>query len=295
MITLIHSDDMAATPHVTEDMLRSWREGTLDGFSVIANGTARDAVARALQAEPNRAVRIVVHLNLSEGPSSAPPELVPLLVDGRGILKHTFTTLLRAWHGSSAAAKQRLGEQIAREWSAQIAEVQRIAAPRSVAGVDGHMHVHMPPFLFDIAARLAAGAGIPSIRISREPFYLARARDLIGMSYYVNALKQIVLRLCAPRAAEIARRHGLSAADRIVGVLYTGRMTAARARAGIAAAKRSGAMSTEVLFHVGRADETERERWTGRAFIGDFYLSPWRDVERREAAALRAQLQGKAR
>jgi hypothetical protein len=77
-----------------------------------------------------------------------------------------------------------------------------------------------------------------------------------------------------------------SSPDALVGVLYTGRMTAAAAKAGIEAARRHGAREVEVIFHIGRADEEELPRWGGLPEIGAFYLSSARDREYEELQRL---------
>ena len=286
MVLHIHSDDMGATAHVTQRMLASWRAGVLTGFSVLANGTACDHMATVLAAEADRPARIACHLNLSEGPSSAPAELVPLLVDSEGNLRHTFGSLILAWIKN----RQALTRQVEIEWRAQIQALQRCIAPRRLAVVDGHMHVHMLPFLFPAAARLAAGADIPSIRVSREPLFAASAKDLLTPYFGVNLVKHAILRVCSSLAVPAARRHGLSWPTRIIGILYSGHMMVAAAQAGISAARRKNAAEVEIVFHVGRAADDERDRWKGRESIGAFYGSWLRDAEYDEAAKLVARL-----
>src|ERR1035437_1864546 len=143
--------------------------GYLDGFSVMANGEAWQPTKEALVKEATRPARLIAHLNLSEGPSSATPSQVPLLVDDEGNLKHGFGSLAALWLKGSDGLRQALLMQVEQEWRAQICRVSEMVAPRVVNGVDGHVHVHMLPFLFPIAARLAHEAGIPVIRVSREP------------------------------------------------------------------------------------------------------------------------------
>src|SRR5262249_22475465 len=95
-----------------------------------------------------------------------------------------------------------------------------------------------------------------------------------------------VLKACAAINAPKARKAGLAAADRMVGILYTGDMTTERALAGLRAARNRRAGVVEVVFHVGRADEAERPRWAGRDFLADFYCAASRDSEFDEAAKL---------
>ncbi|HEY3998534.1 MAG TPA: ChbG/HpnK family deacetylase [Candidatus Xenobia bacterium] len=277
----VHSDDVGATAAVTEQTLDCWRQGVLTGFSVLANGEALGRLATVLSEEAGRGVRIACHLNLSEGPSSAPAADVPLLVDRQGHLRHTFGSLILTW----LRARGELTRQVETEWQAQVAALQARLSPRSVHAVDGHMHVHMLPFLFPAAARVAAASRVRSIRMAREPLYLASPRWPV-----INLVKWAVLRFCSGFAEPFARRAGLTWPDRLVGILYSGHMTVEAAWAGLAAARREGARHVEVVFHVGRAAEAETGRWQGREFMAEFYRSEWRDRELQEAARLKARL-----
>lgn len=287
----LHTDDLAATDNMTKAMLDRWLHGFLDGFSVMANGEAAHATCLALASESGRPARLMAHLNLSEGPSSALPEQVPLLVDDEGKLKHGFASLALMWLTGLPALRQNLLNQVKIEWRAQISQVVELIAPRQVNGVDGHLHVQMLPFLFPIASTLAIEFGIPAIRVSREPFHLERGWcDLFALPVLINLLKHIVLRCCARSAEVVVRQQGLSAPDLVVGVMYSGRMTAAAALAGVREAQRLGVDSVEVLFHVGRATNQERTRWGKRQALADFPCAALRDVEFAELALLHERL-----
>jgi predicted glycoside hydrolase/deacetylase ChbG (UPF0249 family) len=287
----LHTDDLAATESMSKGMLDRWMHGYLDGFSIMANGEALQMCRNVLMSTAERPARLIAHLNLSEGPSSAPAAEVPLLVDEEGNLNHGFASMALLWIRSSPEQRQALQMQVELEWRAQMRRIIEMAAPRSVNGVDGHLHIHMLPFLFPIAARLAQEFGIGSIRVTREPFHLEHGwRDLFRVPVLINLLKHMVLRTCSVSARKVVRRTGLQSLDYVVGVMYSGRMTAASAWAGIAAAQRDGAQSVEVLFHVGRASEQERSRWGRHHAIADFPCSEQRDHEFVELALLHQRL-----
>jgi predicted glycoside hydrolase/deacetylase ChbG (UPF0249 family) len=289
----LHTDDLAATESMSKGMLDRWMHGYLDGFSIMANGEAAQTCRDTLTAAAARPARLIAHLNLTEGPSAVPPSEVPLLVDHNGQLKHGFASLALLWLKSSPKQRKALQDQVEREWRAQLAQISELVKPRELNGVDGHLHIHMLPFLFPIAARLACERGIGSIRITQEPFHLERGwRDLLVVPVLVNLIKHVVLRVCSVRARKVARQMKLSAPDYVVGVLYSGRMTAASAWAGITEAKQRNARSVEVLFHVGRASEQERTRWGERHAFAEFPCSTQRDQEFAELALLHQRLSG---
>jgi hypothetical protein len=178
--------------------------------------------------------------------------------------------------------REQLVNQIEVEWRAQIRAVQACVSPRRVDAVDGHMHLHMLPFLFPIAAKLASEEGILNIRISKEPFYFSSFKDLLLPFYWVNCVKHFILKACAVNATWVARKQGLSYPEEVLGILYSGKMSLSRICSGVRVAQRSGAENVEVIVHFGRALSEEAGRWRSNPAIGDFYLSEWRDKERLE-------------
>jgi chitin disaccharide deacetylase len=293
---IFHSDDAGATPRVTEQILQAWRGGLIDSQSILANGDALELLERELAAESQRPLRIAVHLNLSEGAPLSAVSSVPLLVGTDGSFNCTFGRLIKTWTTGSRKTRADLSSQVEAEWRQQIVRVRAVAGRRTVSALDGHQHLHMLPFLFPIAARLAKESGIPEIRVSREAFHLSpTVSDNLTPGFAINVIKHCVLRACAVRARAVLAGSGLASPDALVGVLFTGRMTEAVAAAGIRASRRRGLRRIEVLFHVGGALAEESGRWKSSPRIGEFYLSPNRDAELTELAKLRQTLVRAAR
>lgn len=278
-----HSDDLGITHQSTKHLLEAWRSGHLDGFSIIANGDAIDEIPDGLAGEAERGARIAVHFNLTEGRSSMPPSGVPLLVDSRGELKHTFGSLMLAILFATSARRNELIRQIAAECTAQISAVRALCGVRVVTAVDGHNHIHMIPGVFTAVAQATRDAGIPEIRISSEPFFQETWRDWLQPFWWINLIKHVLLRILSISGRRVAQRYCLKSPDVIIGVLYSGRMTAARALRGIEAAV--GASKVEIVFHIGRANLSEVARWRHSAY-SSFQLSKWRDIERAEVCHL---------
>lgn len=278
--TLFHSDDFGFTPNITRRIGEAWSAGYLDGFSILANGYACDVAQAILADQATLRARISVHLNLCEGPALIRTGDRGLITDSEGNLNCSVGGLWSQWMISSADIRKELLIQIETEWRKQIAAVVDLCRPRAVTAVDGHMHVHMLPFLFPVAADLAVEFGVPEIRISRERFHLSPDwRDSMNVGFSANIAKHIACRHWAKSARRIARAKGLRSPDALVGLLYTGRMTARAARAGMEASRRAGAETVEVLFHVGRASADEKQYWLKNARAGAFPLSDKRDAE----------------
>lgn len=292
MKVILHTDDIGITRASTAGIVEAWRAGALDGFSVIANGDAVADVRDVLAQDAERPARIAVHFNLTEGPSSAPQQAVSDLVSHDGRFRYGFGGVLLAALHPSAARRRRLAQQVETECRAQIRAVREICGGRVVAALDGHNHVHTIPGVFGAVLRAAAGEGIPEVRVSREPFHLASLRDLVQPFWWINLIKHVLLRTFSIGAAAKVGRAGLRSPDRMVGILYTGVMTAARARRGVAAARAAGAATVELVFHVGRAVPGEADRWGGDGFYARFHLSEARDRERDAVLVLARELAG---
>lgn len=292
MRIVFHADDAGATAAITERILQAWQLGWLESFSIITNGEACGKISNALRSDPSRAVRLAVHLNLSEGfPAMAVSE-VSMLVNSHGVLKHSFMSLVSLWAKSSAARRRELVRQIESEWHAQLRRAKEICDPRTVNAIDSHNHVHMLPFLFPIALQLAKEERIGEIRISREPLFVSgRPEETLRIQFLVNIVKHFLLRFLAEKAERQREVTNISSGGALVGVFYTGMMSEAAARAGIQAAQQAGETSVEVVFHIGRATNSESSRWEHMPKVASFFLSPQRDEE---FEALRKLREGKS-
>jgi len=283
----IHSDDVGITFSSTHRILSAWEDGLIDGFSILANGPATPVVYDRLAVNPQTPARLSVHLNLSEGPCSAPRESVPSLPDREGNLHWGFPTLWARWMSGSAGSRARWLEQIEVEWRAQISRVARGVAPRPIMALDGHNHLHMLPFLFGTALGLAREYRVPQVRFSMEPRHPPHPPSrLLSVPFWINGLKFLVLRLCCRMARERFPIPRELRTIPVVGILSSGRMTAQSALAGLEGARRGGISEIECVFHVGRMEPGEVESWKCRLSARRFFSSPWRQREYEELSAL---------
>lgn len=285
-----HADDMGATPSMTTRICEAWAMGLIDSFSVFGGCDHPELIGFRLNSHPDRPARIAVHLNLWEGRPLTPASKVGLLIDGSGHFNGNFLQMLiRGLIGGSPRDKHRLLDQVEREWRAQIENVQELIVGRPLGAIDGHLHLHMVPWLFRLAVRLAEDYGIPEIRTVREPFHLSRnPREWQSSRFLANCVKHRVLAVLGGSNAELSQRSGLSSPDQTIGVLYSGMMSSANVLSGVDAATRRGAERIEVLVHIGRADPSELGRWNGNARRASFAMSAARDVEYQELIRLRA-------
>ncbi len=285
---IYHSDDMGATLSITTRLIEAWERGLLDGFSIFADSAYLTDIQKSLCGAPNKAARIAIHLNLWEGKSLLPASEVPSLVDRDGYFRVGFIDILKRYMLGSGKQKNALIGEVEREWDAQIKKVVDSVKPRAISALDGHVHIHMLPFLFKIAARLAKKYGIPEIRMVAEPYHFSRKfSECLSIDFIKNMVKHMVLSVCVHFDARIAREMGVGHPEAMIGILYSGMMSEANVVSGINAAMKKRFKKIEVLMHIGRASETELARWKGDRKKACFVLSPRRDVEYKELACLR--------
>jgi len=214
---IVNADDLGWTDGVNRGIADAHRQGLVTSTSLLANGRAFDSALDVARGNP--ALGVGVHLNLSDGPPTAPPENVRGLLNSENCLEDGPETLLLR-----IASRSLPLEEIEREWDAQIQKVRE--AGIHPTHVDGHKHVQMLPGLFEIAVRLAKKHGIRAIRVSHEESRLRAVLATDGEQKTGVVLKQGVqargLKLLAPDAREMANRQGLVTTDYFCGIAQTG-------------------------------------------------------------------------
>jgi len=285
MRILVSADDLGLTKGITDGILLAHREGVLSSTSVLAGGEAFDYAMEQWRSRPTLA--LTAHLNLMEGPSSAPARDVDLLVDARGEMALSFVQLLGLSLKLRGAARERLRGQIRDELDAQLHAVAAAAGPQWQPRVDGHQHYHLIPIVLEALLELHERWNFSWVRVTDEPFFLARPLAPALPNYLgPNLAKHGILKVLSRRAKKELARKGIPHCRWFVGLLFSGQMMIDPVRCAIAHLE--GLPSTalgpddivEILLHPGRAGDSEAGRWGTRHDLRDYYVSPWRDRER---------------
>lgn len=251
---IVNADDLGWTEGVNRGIVEAHRRGLVTSSSLLANGRAFESAVEVGQSHPQ--LGIGVHLNLSDGPPTAPAEEVHGLLNEGGHLEEGPESLLLRIASRSLAV-----EEVEREWDAQIQKVRR--AGIEPTHLDGHKHVQMLPGLFEIALRLAKRHGIRAIRVAHEESTLRSVLSSAGQQRTGVVLKQGVqargLKLLAPDAREMAEHAGIATADYFCGIAQTGALT----REGVEKLLENlPDGTTELMCHPGYADEELRRTRT---------------------------------
>ncbi|MFA6519686.1 MAG: ChbG/HpnK family deacetylase [Candidatus Paceibacterota bacterium] len=265
---IVSADDLGLTERVTDSILETFDRGAITSTSILANGEATDYALQEYQ-KRHDGLTLAVHLNLTEGKALLDPKEIPHLVDAHGMFKNSSTSLLLTYLFSSSSRRTELREQVSRELSAQW---QRIRAEVAVDAANGHQHVHMIPFVFDIVSALP---GIRYIRITTEPFYYARGnvRTYIGM----HALTRYAFLFLGHRNRAYAAARGIRTNDYLLGFLFSGHMTVDNIAAGFSTLQKYRAGTVELVFHPGVAERSEFNRNHANSA---WYLSSARTAEK---------------
>jgi predicted glycoside hydrolase/deacetylase ChbG (UPF0249 family)/putative flippase GtrA len=295
-----HADDLGLDEAINDAIFDLADAGKLQGASLMVAGPAVAHAMAGLRSRP--ALKVYLHLVLSEGPPiSAPPE-IPLLVNGQGYLNLGFGQLLLAslWprrHTSN------LSRQLATEIKAQILRFQSLLGAQAVH-LDGHQHIHLVPLVWRELLKLEPGLRPVWLRSIREPWPTAIS-NAAWMEAVLSAglLKWLILSLLSSALQPSLKRKKIATNSTFAGVLFTGRMAGSTLRASFARLSNQPPMAgsdsaTAPLLLIHPAKES---LWNGSnpdgsnsvATIDDryslslgFYASPWRQREYQSMAQL---------
>lgn len=209
---VVNGDDFGRTASINAAIIRAHREGILTSASLmVAEEAFGEAVALA-KAHPTLAVGL--HLVAATGRAVLPPAQIPHIVDARGRFPDSAVQAgLR--YTVSATAKQ----ELAREMEAQFARFAATGLPLS--HVDGHLHFHVHPVVFNLLLPLAEHYGARGLRLPRDDFWLAMRYNRQGAALKATwaIIYALLCRWCLRRL-----QGRLTVTDRMYGLMQTGQM-----------------------------------------------------------------------
>jgi hopanoid biosynthesis associated protein HpnK len=180
---------------------------------MVGAPAAADAVARARKMPD---LRVGLHVVLVDGDPLVERAQIPGLVDRSGRLRNDL-----ARYGAAVAMRPSLRRQVAQEVAAQF-EAYR-ATGLALDHVNAHRHFHLHPAVAASIMSIGPRYGMRALRVPVEPWRIiadidARTQRQLG-------------RIVAPWASWLrgrARRAGLTTADAVFGLAWSGAMTTTR-------------------------------------------------------------------
>ena len=210
---IVNADDFGLSPSVNAAVIRAHRDGILTTASLMVNEPACAEAVTLAQANPKLGVGL--HLTLLLGHSALPPEKIPGLVNAQ----HQFSGS-PVGVGLNYFFKTGLREQLRAEIHAQFEKFHATGLP--LDHVNGHLHLHLHPVVFNILMADAEQLRIRHLRLTRD--CLARSRRMATGRWFYRTSHAAIYEWLSSRAREPLRRQGIRHAQITFGLLQDSRV-----------------------------------------------------------------------
>jgi hopanoid biosynthesis associated protein HpnK len=212
---IVNADDFGASEEVNEAVIRGFRQGVLTSCSLMVSGQAFEHAVGLAKENPRLAVGI--HLMVVAGRSVLSTAEIPHLIDPRGKFPDSPVAA-----GLKYYFLRRARPELQKELTAQFEKFQASGLPCS--HIDGHLHLHVHPVVFDLAVQLGKCYGVRCLRVPLDDLSLALRFDsrrsiqkrLYGVVFYW---------LCGRMRPRLVKE-GFLSTERVYGFFQTGRMSA---------------------------------------------------------------------
>ncbi|HJQ25528.1 MAG TPA: hopanoid biosynthesis-associated protein HpnK [Blastocatellia bacterium] len=210
---IVNADDFGMSEAVNEAIIRAHREGVLTSTSLMVTGAAVEQAVRLAKENPGLAVGI--HLVAVMGRSVLPQSEIPTLVDREQNFSNNPVAAGLKYFFSPQARRE-----LRREIAAQFARFHETGL--RLSHVDGHLHLHVHPVIFNEALRQAVKYGARRMRVPEEERRLA-----LGFDASHRAQKTVFTIQFGGLARYMKRKlraAGFTVPERVYGNLQSGRM-----------------------------------------------------------------------
>jgi hopanoid biosynthesis associated protein HpnK len=205
---IVNADDFGLSHSINQAVIRAHCEGILTTASLMVNEAAcEEAVALAKE---NPRLGVGLHLTLVCGHSAWSETEIPGLADAqRNFSNAPVKTGLRYF------VEKKLRPQLRDELAAQFQKFRSTGLP--LDHVNGHLHLHLHPVIFQILMKHAEEWGITHLRLTSDPLWL-NLRLASGRWSYRFA-HAFLFRLLSRWVRPLVKRHRLRHTDRVFGLL----------------------------------------------------------------------------
>ena len=164
---IVNADDFGLSASVNAAVLRAHRNGILTTASLMVNEPGFEEAVQLAKENPQLGVGL--HLTFLMGHAALPPEKIPGLVNGRGEFSNSPIGV-----GLRYFFQRRLREQLRAEIHAQFEKFH--ATGLKLDHVNGHLHLHLHPTIFEILMADAETLRLTHLRLTQD--CLARSRRM---------------------------------------------------------------------------------------------------------------------
>jgi hopanoid biosynthesis associated protein HpnK len=211
---IINGDDFGFSSGVNHAIIQAHEQGILTSASLMVTGAAVEEAVALAKAHPTLAVGL--HLVIGCGKAVLPPDQIPHLVDQAGNFpEDPVLTGLR--YQFDRAAQRELPLEI----RAQLEKFNQTGL--SLAHVDGHLHHHAHPVVLRHLVNLADEFNIQVIRLPSEELWMTLKLDRSDL--FTKLVWSLVFTGLRRYGEGLLQSKGIRFADRVYGLLQSGRMT----------------------------------------------------------------------
>ncbi len=210
---ILNSDDFGLSSSINEAVVKAHREGVLTSASLMVNGGAFDEAVELAKLNPKLGVGL--HLTLVMGRATLPPGQLPNLVDARGNFSNNPVAA-----GMKAFFNRAARPELEAEIAAQIAKFRSTGL--TLDHLNGHLHFHLHPTIFDILMKCQNEWNIPAIRFTNDVFRINRR--IAKGNWFYQVSHALIFRLLSRRALPKLERSGIRHTNHVFGLLQNDRV-----------------------------------------------------------------------
>jgi hopanoid biosynthesis associated protein HpnK len=210
---IVNADDFGRSKSINQAVIRAHREGILTTASLMVNEEACGEAVELAKANPGLGVGL--HLTLLCGHAASTPAEIPGLANERGEFTNSPFGA-----GGRYFFNQDLRAQLRTEIHAQF---DRFRGTGLVLDhVNGHLHMHLHPVIFQILMQDSAELGIRRLRLTSDPFWLNTKLSRGAWGYKI--LHAVIFGMLARRARPVLRERGIQHTRQVFGLLQNARV-----------------------------------------------------------------------
>ena len=211
---IINGDDFGFSSGVNRAIIEAHEQGVLTSTSLMVTGQAFEEAVALAQAHPKLAVGL--HLVVGSAKAVLPYSQIPHLVDSNGNLSDQATRSGLSYQFNPDARRE-----LPLEIRAQLEKFRSTGL--QLSHVDGHKHMHSNPVVLRALVKLADEFNIKVIRLPSEELRMTLKLDRGDLK--TKLLWAFIYRGLRIYGERLLKSKGIGFADRVYGLLQTGRMT----------------------------------------------------------------------
>lgn len=210
---IVNADDFGRSSSINAAVIRAHQQGILTTTSLMVNEPAFDeAVALAKE---NSKLGVGLHLTLLCGHSALLQERIPGLVNERREFADNPATV-----GFRYFFSRQLRSQLRDEIAAQFEKFRSTGL--KLDHVNGHLHLHLHPTVFDLVMEHAAEWRITHLRLTKDPFWFNAS--LASGHWFYRASHAVIHHILSDRSRPALLQRGIKHTGVVFGLLQNARV-----------------------------------------------------------------------